>query len=89
MNYNSIGTKCIIKPYKALFFALLFPIILLALLAICTPAHSQDVKPADKVLKDTVIASKTYKLYVGSRGGRYVVRTAKSGKVYKQYFKSK
>ena len=45
------------------------------------------VKPADKVLKDTVIRSVSYKLYVGSKGGRYVVRTSKNGLVYKVYYK--
>lgn len=47
--------------------------------------NAQDIKPTDKVLKDTTINKVEYKLYIGSRGGKYVLRTAKSGKVYKMY----
>lgn len=52
--------------------------------------HAQTpdtVKRSDKVLKDTLIRSVNYKLYVGLRGGKYVLRTSKTGKVYKQYIK--
>lgn len=49
---------------------------------------AQTVKPStDKVLKDTTINKVDYKLYEGTRGGKYVLRTAKSGNVYKQYIK--
>lgn len=44
-------------------------------------------KPTDKVLKDTVIKTVTYKLYQGSRGGKYIIRTSKTGTSYKQYIK--
>lgn len=37
--------------------------------------------------KDTTIAGKQYVIYTGPRGGRYVIRTAASGNVYKQYLK--
>lgn len=67
----------------------LIRVILLALfLSAAYNAQSQETpKSADKVLKDTVIKAVSYKLYVGSRGGRYVLRTSKSGNVYKQYIK--
>lgn len=89
MNYSNIGTKCIIKTRLAVVLAIVIPALILALLALATPAHSQTVKPSDKVLKDTLIKSVSYKLYLGSRGGRYVIRTSASGNVYKQYIKAK
>lgn len=50
-------------------------------------AYSQD-KPT--AVKDTVVNSVTYKLYKGSKGGKYIIRTSKvTGKEYKQYFKAK
>lgn len=50
-------------------------------------AYSQD-KPT--AVKDTVLNAVTYKLYKGSKGGKYIIRVSKvSGKEYKQYFKSK
>lgn len=53
-------------------------------------AKAQSVsKVSDKVLKDTTISNKSYKLYLGSRGGKYVVRVSKLGREYKQYFKAK
>lgn len=42
----------------------------------------------DKVIKDTTIKGTTYHLYMGSKGGRYIVMTSKTtGKEYKRYFK--
>ena len=43
----------------------------------------------DKVLKDTVIKGTTYKMYVGSRGGKYINMPTKADlkKSYKRYFK--
>ena len=66
-------------------------IILFALLFIAfVPVKAQSVvKVSDKVLKDTTIANKSYKLYLGSRGGKYVLRVSKSGNTYKQYIKTK
>lgn len=41
----------------------------------------------DKPVKDTVINNTTYKLYVGAKGGRYILVTSKkTGKEYKKYF---
>ena len=63
---------------------------ILTILLICLSSivFGQQVKPNnDKVLKDTVISSVSYKLYQGSRGGKYVLRTSKSGNIYKQYIK--
>lgn len=36
-------------------------------------------------IKDTVIKSVTHKLYMGSRGGRYIVVTSKTGTTYNRY----
>lgn len=59
----------------------------IAMMLMTLAINAQEIKPTDKVLKDTTINKVDYKLYVGSRGGKYVVRTAKSGKIYKQYIK--
>lgn len=49
---------------------------------------SPAAKIPDKAIKDTVIRSVSYKLYIGSRGGKYILMTSKkTGKVYKRYFK--
>jgi hypothetical protein len=88
MNYNSIGTK----PAKSndIFKALIFIAIVIALSVLFMPAKAQTVpKVSDKVLKDTTINGKVFKLYVGSRGGKYTLVTSKSGNVYKKYFKAK
>lgn len=42
---------------------------------------------SDPVIKDTTINKVSYKLYQGSRGGKYIVVTSKAGKPYKKYFK--
>lgn len=68
---------------KAILLIIVVAILLAPFAGIC-----QTVKPADKVLKDTVIKTVTYKLYVGAKGGRYVIRTSASGNVYKQYIKA-
>lgn len=61
---------------------------IIMVLASCTMLHAQTLPVKDKVLKDTVIKAVTYKLYVGGRGGKYILRTSKqTGKVYKQYIK--
>lgn len=57
------------------------------LFAISSSAQTTPAKTFDKVLKDTVILKVSYKLYLGPRGGRYILRTSKSGNVYKQYIK--
>lgn len=45
-------------------------------------------KPAkETVIKDTVINSVSYKLYRGSRGGKFIYVTSKTGNIYKKYFK--
>jgi hypothetical protein len=41
----------------------------------------------DPVIKDTTINKIEYKLYQGSRGGRYVIVISKTGKPYRKYFK--
>lgn len=51
-------------------------------------AQTFHPKPVDNVLKDTTIKSVKYPLYVGSRGGKYILRVSKvTGKQYKQYIK--
>lgn len=41
----------------------------------------------DKPVKDTVINKVTYKLYIGNKGGKYIIVTSKTGTQYKKYFK--
>lgn len=44
----------------------------------------------DKPVKDTVINNVKYSLYVGAKGGRYIIVTSKiTGKQYKRYFARK
>jgi hypothetical protein len=61
--------------------ALFIVIILFSLTAI-----SQE-KPKDKVLRDTTIKNVTHRIYEGSRGGKYYLKTSKSGTIYKVYLK--
>lgn len=84
MNYNSIGSKAITSNRTVIISCLLFAMLLLG---VVVSSKAQTTKVTDKVLKDTVIASKPYKLYLGSRGGKYVIRVSKTGNTYKQYFK--
>lgn len=37
--------------------------------------------------KDTVINKVAHKLYIGARGGKYIIVTSKTGTTYKRYFK--
>jgi hypothetical protein len=69
---------------------------LLVILLFCFTSQAQVTEPdtttettmsatqADSIVKSGV----TYKLYTGSRGGVYILRTSsKTGKEYKQYIK--
>lgn len=38
-------------------------------------------------VKDTVIKEVKHKLYVGAKGGKFIVVTSKTGNQYKRYFK--
>lgn len=62
------------------------------LLLVCIGAQAQT-KPVAKApvsVKDTVIKGVTHKLYIGSRGGRYILVPSKTtGKEYKKYFSAK
>ena len=60
---------------------------IIIILFISLTAISQE-KPKDKVLRDTTIKNVTYKIYEGSRGGKYYLKTSKSGAIYKVYLKS-
>ena len=37
--------------------------------------------------KDTIIKTVSYKLYIGSKGGKYIYVVSKSGNTYKKYLK--
>lgn len=59
-----------------------------AIFTACFFCASANVKQtADPVIKDTTINKTTYKIYQGSRGGKYIVVISKNGKPYKKYFK--
>lgn len=63
-------------------------IIAFTVLAMTSNVHAQTVQIKDKAVKDTTVSGNTYKLYVGSRGGRYIIMKSKTtGKEYKRYFK--
>ena len=75
---------------KTIFTAIMLCLVYIAASGQTATQQAPVAKTTDKVLKDTVIRKETYKLYVGKKGGRYIIRTAKSsGKTYKQYFKQK
>ena len=61
-------------------------ILLIIILFISLTAISQE-KPKDKVLKDTTINNTQHKIYQGSRGGKYYLKTSKAGTIYKAYLK--
>lgn len=68
----------------------LFIILSFSLLSFATIAQDKPLKPInkDQSTKDTVIKDKTYKLYTGSKGGKYILVISKTGKEYKRYFKA-
>jgi hypothetical protein len=59
-------------------------IILAATIFICCQANSQD----EIIKQDTTIKGKVETLYIGNKGGKYILVTSKSGNVYKKYFKT-
>ncbi len=61
-------------------------ILLIIILFISLTAISQE-KPKDKVLRDTTINNTQHKIYQGSRGGKYYLKTSKAGTIYKVYLK--
>lgn len=65
----------------------LFSILMICFSLQAFPQEPTQNKPTNKVLKDTVIKEVSYKLYQGSRGGKYIVRQSKNGNTYKQYIK--
>ena len=75
------------KTSNKIFTVIVAVVITIGLMFLTAELQAQ-VKPSDKVLKDTVIKAVSYKLYVGSKGGRYFLKTSKSGKVYKSYIKA-
>lgn len=48
---------------------------------------ANTVKITGTHVKDTTIRNVQYPLYRGAKGGMYIIRTSKTGKQYKQYFK--
>ncbi len=42
--------------------------------------------PATSV-KDTLIKNVSYKMYMGIKGGKYIIVTSRTGNQYKRYFK--
>lgn len=72
------------KTSNKIFTVIVAVFITIGLMFLTAELQAQ-VKPSDKVLKDTVIKSTSYKMYVGSKGGRYIFKTSKNGKVYKMY----
>lgn len=72
------------KTSNKIFTVIVAVFITIGLMFLTSELQAQ-VKPSDKVLKDTVIKANSYKLYIGSKGGKYVLKTSKNGKVYKSY----
>lgn len=46
-----------------------------------------DLTKNAKVIKDTTINKTVYKLYEGSKGGKFIIVTSRNGNQYKKYFK--
>jgi len=66
--------------------------LMVALLGLSYGAQSQTIvtiTTKDRVLKDTVIKDIKYPMYVGGKGGKYIIRMSKTGSMYKQYIKAK
>lgn len=61
-------------------------ILIIIILFFSLTAISQE-KPKDKVLRDTTINNTQQKIYQGSRGGKYYLKTSKAGTIYKVYLK--
>jgi hypothetical protein len=62
-------------------------LILAATIFICCEVNSQIRK--ETAYKDTTIKGKVEVVYVGSKGGKYILVTSKSGNVYKKYLTTK
>lgn len=59
--------------------------VLLLILMFCM---AQSIS-AQTYIKDTTILNKTYKMYQGTRGGRYIEVLSKTGNTYRRYFSPK
>jgi len=42
-------------------------------------------KAGDPIIKDTTIKNVKYSIYQGSKGGKYIIVTSKTGTQYKKY----
>lgn len=62
-------------------------IIIFLLLALSLTAGAQQPIKSPVSHKDTVINKVAHKLYIGARGGKYIIVTSKTGTTYKRYFK--
>jgi len=60
-------------------------VILFIMLSVNSFCQTVEKRP----IKDTIIKGATYPLYVGAKGGRYIIITSKTGVVYRKYFKYK
>lgn len=73
---------------KKIILTLALAFVMLGATAQTTVLVAQDPAVKQPVsLKDTTIKNAVYKLYIGPKGGKYILRTSKSGNVYKQYIK--
>lgn len=88
MNYNNLGATPVIPMKWVIILTCVFSILIASML-FAGKVSAQQVKTTDKELKDTVIRNVTYKLYLGSRGGRYYFKTSAKGNVYKVYIPKK
>lgn len=75
------------KNMKVLVSVILLSIF--TMLAICSQAQTKPVAKTPVSVKDTTIKGVKYQLYVGARGGRYILVTSKAGNQYKKYFSKK
>lgn len=59
------------------------------ILALSLNLSAQDKPKLPVSTKDTIINKVSHRLYIGSKGGKYIIVTSKTGKVYKRYFTAK
>lgn len=62
-------------------------ILSILLLALSLNLSAQEPTKSPASTKDTIINKVSHKLYIGSKGGKYILMVSKtSGKTYKRYF---
>lgn len=67
----------------------LFIIICLSAISFGSQAQNKTLETINKdvSVKDTTINNKSFKLYTGAKGGKYIIVVSKTGNSYKRYFK--